>query len=199
MRNTFSRSDISWTSEAAAELPTFVCFLAVTQVTGTSSACSIGDGRVVEGAGQGSIRMAVHRRRRPPPPPDPLPPDQRDHCGKTRNLQSGKSGQASFGTQTFGPPPPLPPLLMLPSGGGGAGTSSHKPLVICHLAGPSGSPRPPVPRAAPRAKVYLTRVWGADPVPPVVMAAPRDLVLAVCQGRWTPEPSPPTVRSSGRC
>ena len=49
-------------------------------------------------------------------PQNPLPPspDQSDHSGEKRNLQLGKSGQAIFGTPSFGsktpsPPPPLPP------------------------------------------------------------------------------------------
>ena len=50
----------------------------------------------------------------PPPHWTRPPPDQSDHRGKTRNLQSGKSGGAIVGTQTFGPVPPPPPLLMLP-------------------------------------------------------------------------------------
>ena len=52
-----------------------------------------------------------------PLPQNPLPPspDQSDHSGKKRNLQQGKSGQAIFGTPSFGSktpsPPPPPPLL----------------------------------------------------------------------------------------
>ena len=56
--------------------------------------------------------MAVHRRRRGGTPRTPPPlPDQRDHRGKQRNLQSGKSDQAIFGTQTFRSqtPPPRSP------------------------------------------------------------------------------------------
>ena len=63
---------------------------------------------VVGANGWGSIRMAVHRRRRgvtPPPPLDPHPPDQTDHRGKKRNLQSGKSGRAICGTHTCTHPP----------------------------------------------------------------------------------------------
>ena len=43
--------------------------------------------------------------------PFPRPPDQSDHSGKKRNLQLGKSCQATLGTQTFGSqaPPSLPP------------------------------------------------------------------------------------------
>ena len=43
-------------------------------------------------SGQGSIRVAVHRRRRGIPPGSPPPPDQSDHRSKKRNLPSGKSG-----------------------------------------------------------------------------------------------------------
>ena len=68
---------------------------------------------------QRCIRMAVRRRGRggpPPPGPPPPPPDQSDKRGIQRNLQSGKSCRAIFGTQTFGSqtPPPPPPLLILP-------------------------------------------------------------------------------------
>ena len=55
-----------------------------------------------------------------PSPKTPLPPspDQSDHRGKKRNLQSGKSGQAIFGTPSFGSktpsPPPPPPALKKP-------------------------------------------------------------------------------------
>ena len=50
-----------------------------------------------------------------PPPPTP---DQRDHRGKQRNLQSGNSCRAIFGTHIFGsqPPPPQHPLSAKPWG-----------------------------------------------------------------------------------
>ena len=50
----------------------------------------------------------------PPPPPGHPPPDQSDHRGKNRNLQSGKSCRAIFGTQTSRSQTPYPPLLILP-------------------------------------------------------------------------------------
>ena len=56
-------------------------------------------------------------------PQSPLPPslDQSDHRGKKRNLQKVKSGQAIFGTPSFGSktPSPLPPCCskdVLPMG-----------------------------------------------------------------------------------
>ena len=61
--------------------------------------------------GRLNIRTADNHRRRIPP----SPPDQSDHRGKKRNLQSGKSCWATFGTQNFGSqtpePPPPPPWL----------------------------------------------------------------------------------------
>ena len=41
----------------------------------------------------------------------PPPPDQRDHCGKKRNLQEGKSDRAIFLVHKLLPPPPPPFLL----------------------------------------------------------------------------------------
>ena len=62
------------------------------------------------------IGMADNRRRCPPPPQTNPPPNQtatnqRDHRGKKRNLQSGKSCRAIFGTNFWAPDPapPLPP------------------------------------------------------------------------------------------
>ena len=52
------------------------------------------------------IKMADNRRRSPPPPLD-TPPDQSEHSGKKRNLQSGKSDWVFFGPQTLGPGSPL--------------------------------------------------------------------------------------------
>ena len=56
-------------------------------------------------------RTAIHRRGRgrPPPTPGPTPPDQSDHRGKKRNLPSGKSCRAIFGTPIFGSQTPSPP------------------------------------------------------------------------------------------
>ena len=63
--------------------------------------------------GQGFFRIIKNQGGGVPLPQNPLPPspDQSDHRGKKRNLQSGKSGQAIFGTPSFGskPPSPLPP------------------------------------------------------------------------------------------
>ena len=70
---------------------------------------------VGEGEGQGSIRMAVHRRRRggyPPPPWTPPPGPKQPSMEKTK-LQLEKSVWAIFGTQNFGAQTP-PPLLILP-------------------------------------------------------------------------------------
>ena len=50
----------------------------------------------------------TQRRYRTHPKHPSLDPDQRDHCGKTRNLPSGKSDQTIFGTQTVGSHPPSP-------------------------------------------------------------------------------------------
>ena len=102
---------------------------------------------ILAGHAMGSGTMAVHRSRTRGGgglPQNPLPPspDQSDHRGKKRNLQSGKSGQAIFGTQNFGsktPSPPPPPKVTiagkrhLPSGKSDAGA----------VFGPSGAPAPP--------------------------------------------------------
>ena len=66
---------------------------------------------------QGFFRIIKNQGGGGPPPQPPPPPDQSDHSGKKRNLQKGKSGQAIFGTPSFGskapsPPPPLPPPLL---------------------------------------------------------------------------------------
>ena len=62
---------------------------------------------------QGVIRMAVPRRRRGVSPPwNPLRHQTKvTGVGKKRNVPSGKSYWAIFGTQPFwGPDPPLPPV-----------------------------------------------------------------------------------------
>ena len=50
------------------------------------------------------------------PPPCPPPKGQRDHRGTNRNLQSGKSDQAIFGTHSCAPPPPHPPFQYICGG-----------------------------------------------------------------------------------
>ena len=80
--------------------------------------------------------MAVHRRRRggttpwnPPPPRQ----DRRDRRGAKRNLPLGKSGQALFGTQSFGTQTPLRIL---------AGQLNPVPPCKAHCA-PNPMPLPP--------------------------------------------------------
>ena len=57
------------------------------------------------------FRIIKNQRGGGPLPQNPLPPspDQSDHRGKKRNLQEGKSGQAIFGTPSFGSKTPSPP------------------------------------------------------------------------------------------
>ena len=88
------------------------------------------------GGGGGGFGMITIRGGGGGSPPKPPPPqDQRDHRGKKRNLQLGKSDGAIFGTQTFGSLPPSPPPLKRRPGGGVRGACVTESSVRCTSCG----------------------------------------------------------------
>ena len=81
------------------------------------------------GVVQGRIRMAIHHSWRGVTPlGHPPQPTKVTIVGKNRNLQSGKSGRAIFGKQTFAPPPPPPPASPPSNTSPGLGASV---LLVC--------------------------------------------------------------------
>ena len=95
-----------------------------------------------------------------PPNPLPLSPDQSDHRGKKRNLHLGNSGQAIFGTPSFGsktPSPPPPPAQKKPCRAPRASPSRGQAMDACRACGRKRSRLHSVAVFAPSAQAQAAR------------------------------------------
>ena len=115
----------------------------------------------------------------------PPSPDQSDHRGKKRNLQLGKSGQAIFGTPSFGSKTPSPPPQTKVTIAGKNEIYNWenlvRPFLVHQVLGPK--PPPPLP-PPPRSKEALPTPWLRGTFPDTTVSAPQ---------RVPPSPEQPQV------